>query len=100
LPAATLPLSVPNPAAGQAQTRQRAECARDGAAAPSCQHSAGVKSQAQEVRDFLCAVSQGRFDAVQDTNVDGLPAETDSAELDPVRYEITRESSTVLEAFC
>jgi hypothetical protein len=60
----------------------------------------GYRLDTQEVRDFLCAVSQRQFDEVKDTNVDGLPAETDPAELDPVRYELTRESAAVLDEFC
>jgi hypothetical protein len=60
----------------------------------------GYRLDTQEVRDFLCAVSQGQFSEVKDTNVDGLLAETDPAELDPVRYELTRESAAVLDEFC
>src|SRR5215203_505907 len=49
LTTATLPLSVPKPDADQEPTRERPECARDGAAAPSSGHPAGVKSQAKTV---------------------------------------------------
>src|SRR5215203_4501503 len=45
LPTATFPLSVSQPDADQEPTRERAECARDGAEAPSSEHPAGVKSQ-------------------------------------------------------
>src|SRR5215213_9456227 len=49
LTTATLPLSVPKPDADQEPTRERPECARDGAAAPSCGQPAGVKSQAKSM---------------------------------------------------
>jgi hypothetical protein len=60
----------------------------------------GFRLDTQEVYDFLCAVGEGQFDEVKSTNVDGLPADAEPAELDPVEYTVTSESAAALDTFC
>ncbi|MDF3043284.1 MAG: hypothetical protein K0Q71_5990, partial [Thermomicrobiales bacterium] len=60
----------------------------------------GFRLDTQEVYDFLCAVGEGHFDEVTSTNVDGLPADAEPAELDPVEYTVTSESAAALDTFC